>query len=203
VRAVRAAWSIAGKPQVGDYAARRSRARSLLDECGASAVAHLGGDLLTHLEGTEAILREWCVPDDVALAGLCHAAYGTDGFEPFLLTTADRPRLATAIGAGAEALVYLYAACVRGEVYPQLGAQVIDFRDRFTGAALRADRPWLTAFAEVSVANELELVRSGAVTAPTSLAAIGRFFEQLVPYVPEHAGIAVGETRRALVTDTR
>jgi hypothetical protein len=200
VRAVRAAWSIAAVPPVGDdCAAVRSRAHLLLRECGAADVAHLGGDLLSHLEGTEAILREWRVADDVALAGLCHAAYGTDGFAPSLLTIGERPRLATAIGADAEALVYLYAGCDRGAVYPQLGADSIEFRDRFTGAVLLADRPWLTAFAELTAANELELIRSGAVREPKSLTAIGRLFAALVPYAPEPAGVAVEEARHALV----
>ena len=35
------------------------RARRVLDELGARAVRHLGGDLFSHLERTELILREW------------------------------------------------------------------------------------------------------------------------------------------------
>ena len=158
--------------------------------CGSAArrtSRHLGGDLLSHLEGTEAILHEWGVADDVALAGLCHAAYGTDGFAPSLLPVAERSRLAAAIGADAEALVYLYAGCDRSAVYPQLGADVIEFRDRFTGAGLRADRAWLTAFADLTAANELELIRTGAVRDPKSVVQIGRLFDRLVAYTPEHA----------------
>jgi hypothetical protein len=71
----------------------------------ARPTSHLGGDLLSHLEGTEAILREWAVPGDVALAGLCRAAYGTDGFAPSLLTIGESPRLAAAIGRRFEQLV--------------------------------------------------------------------------------------------------
>jgi hypothetical protein len=201
VRVVRAAWSIAGDPPVADdYAAVRSRAHSFLRECGAPAIAHLGGDLLAHLEGTETILREWAVADDVARAGLCHAAYGTDGFAPSLLAIAERPRLASVIGPDAEALVYLYACCDRGAVYPQLGADRIEFRDRFTGTVLPAERPWLVAFAEVTLANELELIRTGAVRDPKSVTAISRLFEALVPYAPEPAGVAVEEARRVLAS---
>jgi hypothetical protein len=96
---MRAPWSVAAATSAGEpYAAVRARALELLHECGADGVAHLGGDLLSHLERTEAILREWDAADVVALAGLCHAAYGTDGFAPSLLPLSERARLADTIG---------------------------------------------------------------------------------------------------------
>lgn len=60
VRAARAPWSVAADSSSNEpYAAVRARALALLRERGADGVAHLGGDLLSHLERTEAILREW------------------------------------------------------------------------------------------------------------------------------------------------
>ncbi len=56
-----------------------STAVDALEEWGARSHSHPGGTLLDHLVRTESMLRHWGAPDEVALAGLCHAAYGTDG----------------------------------------------------------------------------------------------------------------------------
>jgi hypothetical protein len=162
---------------------RRERALALLRERGAPQVEHLGSDLLTHLLGTETILRAWQVDEDVALAGLCHAAYGTDGFAPHLLELTERERLVQAVGPHAEAIVYRYAACDRGLVHPQLGKPTVDFADRFTGATDRPSAHEMTAFALVTAANETDLVRRGVFDAATE-AAIDDLLRQLAPYLP-------------------
>ncbi len=90
------------------------------DRHDAAATPHLFGDLLTHLLGTEALVRQWGGSDRLALAALGHATYGTDGFEPHLLPVSERAQLAAAIGDRAEALVYFYASCDRDAFYPQL-----------------------------------------------------------------------------------
>ncbi len=199
MRTVSAPWSIATDARAREpYDAVRTQALRLLHECGAADVAHLGGDLLSHLVRTEVILREWEVADLVALAGLCHAAYGTDGFAPSLLPLTERDRLAAAIGAEAEALVYLYACCDRAAVYRQLGSADVDFRDRFTGGSLPADATWLARFAELTAANELELIRSRAFADQKVIAELAGLFEALTPYAPEHAAAAAAEARAAL-----
>ena len=174
---------------------RRSGAHALLRELGAADVAHLGGDLLSHLERTEAILREWEAADTVALAGLCHAAYGTDGFAPSLLPLTERARLAAVIGAEAEATVYRYAACDRAAVYPQLGRPDIEFRDRFTGEVVHPDRDAMGDFAQLTAANELELIRSGAISDAALIASLAELFALLAPYDRTGPDIAVAEAR--------
>ena len=101
---------------------------------------HLTTDLMTHLLGTEAILRGWDAPGAAQLAGLCHAIYGTDGFDRSLTGLDARDEWVEAIGAEAEGLVYLYASCDRGVVYPRLGDEVVVWRDRFAGAEGRSLR---------------------------------------------------------------
>jgi hypothetical protein len=162
---------------------RRDRALDLLRRQGAADIEHLGSDLLTHLLGTEAILRAWRADEDVVLAGLCHAAYGTDGFAPHLLELGERGRLADAIGAAAEAAVYRYASCDRGVVYPQLGQATVDFADRFRGTSDCLGTQALRSFALVTAANETDLVRRGVFDAATE-AAIADLIARLAPYLP-------------------
>ena len=98
----------------------RARIIDLLGSCGAATVAHPGGDLLTHLLRTEQILRAWDEPDDVCLAGLAHALYGTAGFAVELLPLSSRPIAQAVMGEAAEALVYLYCSCDRAATYAAL-----------------------------------------------------------------------------------
>jgi hypothetical protein len=142
---------------------KREAAVAYLRRSRAAEVPHLTTDLLTHLLGTEAILQQWDAAVDVRLAGLCHATYGTDGFPQSLTGLDARAGLAAAIGADAEALVYLYASCDRSTVYPRLDETTVQFRDRFTDNEFAATDRQMTGFALITVANELDLVRRGAL----------------------------------------
>jgi hypothetical protein len=135
-------------------------AEAFLRERGAEGIAHPGGTLYDHLRRVAAVLGEWGAEVDVQLAGLCHATYGTDGFGTALLDTGARATLAALIGPHAEELVYLYGGCDRGVVYPQLsGDGLVGFRDRFTGEVHAPAERDLRAFLEITVANELDVMR--------------------------------------------
>jgi len=95
----------------------------------------------------------------VQTAGLCHACYGTDGFSVSLLGLDERQVLATRIGQQPEAWVYRYASCDRGAVYPELGKPgAVRFRDRFTGETSMLSELEAAVLAEITAANELDLV---------------------------------------------
>ncbi|MFD5480639.1 DUF6817 domain-containing protein [Streptomyces hawaiiensis] len=81
---------------------------ALLRGLGAADIAHPGGTLLTHLTRVQRRLAAWDARPALQLAGLCHAFYGTDGFPDAPLPLDRRGELAAAVGAEAEALVYLY-----------------------------------------------------------------------------------------------
>ncbi|WP_324786422.1 DUF6817 domain-containing protein [Streptomyces sp. H51] len=124
----------------------------------AADLAHPGGTLLEHLIRVRHRLADWGAPYEVQLAGLCHAAYGTDGFARSLLSLDDRPVLAAVVGERAEALVYLYASCDRAATYPRLGGQRRPvFTDRFTGTGHDPATEDLRAFLEITAANELDV----------------------------------------------
>jgi hypothetical protein len=126
---------------------------------GADRIDHPGGTLHAHLGRVAQTLADWGAAEDVRLAGLCHATYGTDGFDQALLAIEDRKKLRDVIGATAEALVYLYAACDRRTVYPRLdGHAPVEFTDRFAQTILTVEEPQLRAFLEITAANELDVL---------------------------------------------
>ncbi|WP_116023157.1 DUF6817 domain-containing protein [Thermomonospora umbrina] len=137
---------------------RVAKATDLLGARGARDVPHPGGTLLAHLRRVHATLGEWGARPDLCLAGLCHAFYGTDGFAVALGSTDERATLVEAVGAEAEGIVYLYAGCDRGFSHSGL-AQGGPFRDRFTGEVSDPPEAARRDFAELTVANELDLVQ--------------------------------------------
>lgn len=63
----------------------------ILDQLEIGHIPHPGGDLRSHLGRTYEQLRAWSEPDDVCLAGLTHAAYGTEACRrPCCHWTTDR-----------------------------------------------------------------------------------------------------------------
>jgi hypothetical protein len=164
----------------------------LLRRRGAAEVEHPGGRLLAHLLRTEATLREWDAPEATCLAGLTHAAYGTDGFPVPLLTLDERDLLIDAVGEDAEAEVHRYASCGRDATYARLGEDPLVLTDRFAGTDVELNTAEAGAFAVLTIVNELDLVRQGAFDDATT-AAIGRLFRGLAPYAPDAAATALAE----------
>src|SRR5438874_11421722 len=93
------------------------------------------------------------------LAGFCHAAYGTDGFDRSLLGLSRRGDLAALIGDQAEEIVYRYASCDRRYTYRLIAGGDRQFRDRFTGEVNVIGCEDLRAFMDLTFANELDLAR--------------------------------------------
>jgi hypothetical protein len=131
-----------------------------LDSRGAAGIAHPGGTLLAHLERVHTLLAEWGARPALRLAGLCHAFYGTDGFATALGDPERRDELTALVGEEAERLVRFYAGCDRRFSYPGLADPEGAFRDRLTGAVLRPPLPLRRDFAELTAANELDVMRA-------------------------------------------
>jgi catechol 2,3-dioxygenase-like lactoylglutathione lyase family enzyme len=141
----------------------RAPAQQFLLEHGADRIDHPGGTLFAHLGRVADQLAAWGAADDVVLAGLCHATYGTAGFATALLPVSARTELSDVIGPAAEAMVYLYASCDRAATYPLLGGTgPADVLDRFSGQARSVEPAQLRAFMEITVANELDVIGHNA-----------------------------------------
>jgi hypothetical protein len=135
---------------------------------GAAEIAHPGGTLLAHLLRVGALLDQWGTRPALRLTGLCHAWYGTDGFDAGLGSLAFRDELAAIIGTEAEQLVYFYASCDRCFTYRQLAQPAGLFRDRFTGAVACPPLTLRRDFAELTVANELDIVGVNPAPGPNT-----------------------------------
>ena len=144
-----------------------------LRHMGAEYIEHINGTLGAHLRGTCERLRRWGNAEPICLAGLFHAVYGTYGFAEQLLGIDRRGDIARLIGSGAEQQVYFYAACDRAYFYPRLSRDNRpSFKDRFTDAMFEPDREQVTAFCELTIANELDVAHSGR---DAYLAAYGQY----------------------------
>jgi hypothetical protein len=175
-----------GRAESDNVSSRRAIVRSyplqLLRDRQAGSIEHLNGNLLDHLERTERLLLNWDATSVLATAGLCHAAYGTDGFAPFLLGLDERDVLTSAVGSDVEAIVYFYGSCDRSFLYPQIGrGESTTFRDRFTGEVSSPSMEQLRAFADLTLANEADVaLRDMASTsAPAWFIALVHKFEPL------------------------
>jgi hypothetical protein len=160
---------------------QRDRAIRILLDRGAARIDHLNGTLLKHLERTEELLRRWGASGELALAGLCHAVYGTDGFPVSLLTIDRRDLVSEAIGTEAESIVYLYASCDRQFLYPQIGTEgVVTFRDRFTSNITVPTAKQIQLLVDLTLANEADV----AIISSTSAEVPGWFVSLVRQFGP-------------------
>src|SRR5215471_1629833 len=130
-----------------------------LRELGAADFQHLNGPLINHLEGTYEYLKAWSNREELCVAGLYHAVYGTAAFDKSLISISKRDQIAGIIGPEVEHIVYYYGACDRDILYPQIGrTDEISYRNRFTGGTEILTQEMLSDLLELTLANELEIV---------------------------------------------
>jgi pimeloyl-ACP methyl ester carboxylesterase len=144
----------------------RTRVKAFLRSRGAERLVHPGGSLYEHLCRVSILLSDWGADEVLQAVGLCHACYGTDGFDHAILDVADRQTLVELIGPRAETLVYLYCSCDRAAVYPLLGGGgSVAFHDRFTGRTYTPPQRDVRGFVEVTAANELDALAHNSALA--------------------------------------
>ncbi|GAA1401713.1 DUF6817 domain-containing protein [Catellatospora coxensis] len=160
--------------------------KALLYQRGAQTIDHPGGSLCSHLERVHDRLTAHALPEWVALAGLAHAAYGTDGFDTALLTLDERPLLRAAVGDKAEQLVHRYAACLRKATWRPL-AQTRQLHDRFDGTVYTLTAAELRPLVDLSIVNELDLCEQS----PDFAARYGGYFREVFESWAELATPAV------------
>ena len=134
-----------------------SRLRRWLIAAGAETIEHPGGTLYAHLTRVGDQLRRLGADIEVQLAGLAHAAYGTDGFDLALLDLAERATLREIIGPAAEALVYLYGVCDRRRTWSRLG-DTSQVWNRFTHQAEPLTAAQVRSFVDLNIVNELDVI---------------------------------------------
>ncbi len=172
----------------GDVRPETPEIQEFLLARGAGRLAHPGGNLYGHLNRVAALLADWGADEDLQVTGLCHACYGTDGYDQALLTLDERPVLRALVGAWVESLVYLYGSCDRTAVYPLLaGPGPVRFRDRFTGDIHTPPEPDVRAFTELTAANELDVMRHSDAMAARYGAPLRRLVAAAAPRLTDAA----------------
>lgn len=151
-----------------------------LQALGAGEFEHLNGSLAAHLRGTESLLREWNAREVLCIAGLYHAVYGTDGYNPALVAVSMRESIRGLLGHEAEELAYLYGACNRSLYYPRIGGESQHvFADRFSNTEYEISQHQLRDLCELILANELEIAQGSADFRDKHGAVLHRLFERM------------------------
>jgi pimeloyl-ACP methyl ester carboxylesterase len=122
----------------------------------AHLLEHPGGTLLDHLLRTADRLESWGAEPTLVSAGLCHAAYGTQGFPTALIGVQQRAELVALVGEAAESIVYAYGSCDRSQGLPEQHGQRY-LHDRLNGARLVPSETLRRQLAELTCANELDV----------------------------------------------
>ncbi|MGW1339695.1 DUF6817 domain-containing protein [Kribbella sp. NPDC002412] len=131
---------------------------SLLLVRGADELEHAGGSLYVHLHRVAKRLTTLGASDTLVLAGLAHAAYGTDGFPTHLFDwQQERSVLEAVIGPEAELIVYRYGSCERETTWRDL-AEHRTVTDRFTGTSEELSGADLRDFIDLTIVNELDVL---------------------------------------------
>jgi pimeloyl-ACP methyl ester carboxylesterase len=166
----------------------RAHAKSIaaLAAKGADCLRHPGGTLGAHLLRTAKRLESWGASRALTLAGLQHAAYGTQGYPQPLYAVAERSVLRDEIGDEAEAIVYAYCARDRA-------AATHELRDRFSGEYWMASAWMKRQLAELTVANELDVVEHTELS-HDALTAIAELINAAGPWLSQAAWSSVLST---------
>lgn len=168
--------------------------RAWLRDRGAETIQHPGGTLYTHLCRVHDLLAELGCGVETQLAGLAHAAYGTDGFDVALLDRTHRVTLRALLGDDAEALVYLYGACDRARTWPTL-ATTGEVVDRFTNQVRQLGPGRARPFVDLSIVNELDVMEQD----PSITGQHGGYFRSLFgDWAPVASPAVMDRARRLL-----
>jgi hypothetical protein len=159
-----------------------------LGELGAAEFQHLNGPLISHLVGTYQNLKAWGSREELCLAGLYHAVYGTAAFNKSLISVSRRHQIAEIIGKEAENIVYYYGACDRDVLYSQIGQSAeITYTNRFTGNTETLTQRMLSDLLELTLANELEIVTNDRAFLEKQRSQYESLFGRFEKYVSQSA----------------
>ena len=131
---------------------------------GTADVAHSGGDFLHHLRAVHDLLAAHGAERHVAVAGLFHSIYGTEGFQEFSLPLSERGRVRELIGEAAEHLAWANCAMDRATFDEAVegaldgACERLPVRERAGGDEVPLTRRQLVELAELHLFDWLEQV---------------------------------------------
>jgi hypothetical protein len=143
---------------------RAEEIRSLLRRREAATIEHPGGTLAEHLERVRERLARLGAREDLELAGLGHAVYGTDGFDVQLVTIAHREAVRDMLGPEVELIIYRYGAVDRAKTWRGLPASG-QLWNRFESSVETLQPDDLRDLADLTTVNEVDVLEHSAETA--------------------------------------
>jgi hypothetical protein len=165
---------------------RARRVASVVALIADDAPDHPTGTLAPHLARTAARLAAWGAPDWLIDAGRLHAAYGTEGFASDRMAV-TRATVRACIGTRAERLIDLYSRCDRRRTYATFLTGAPAVVDRTTEEPEALDATELRALAELTVANELDVLERDPDVAARHGAALLALFSSWRPLLSDGA----------------
>ncbi|MGH6615389.1 alpha/beta fold hydrolase [Sphingomonas sp.] len=182
---------------IGDFllqdAVRDRRIDLFLTRSGAHAHPHPGGTLARHLHRTAETLRSWGASPALVDAGRLHAAYGTDGFQAALADGTARKTIIAVAGREAEAIIDCYCRCDRVRSYPTWHSDMPVLIDRSTGGPEPLSHTMRLALMELTVANELDVLKHDPEIAARFGVPLLRLFARWRPFLGSHAQAAISQ----------
>jgi hypothetical protein len=121
------------------------------------AGSHTGRSLLSHLRGTQALLRSWGNPPSVCLGGLFHSVYGTQSYIQSI-SYSRRQSIRQIIGPRAELLAYLFCIADRRTFFDESIKSRPSVHDRLTRRTIPVSPKVMRALAEIEAANYVEFL---------------------------------------------
>jgi pimeloyl-ACP methyl ester carboxylesterase len=172
---------------------RDRRIGLFLTQSRADAIAHPGGTLAQHLHRTGDTLRAWGAFPGLVDAGRLHAAYGTDGFLTSLATRTAREKIEAVVGSEAEIIIDSYCRCDRDRSYPTWHGDTPVLIDRHKGEREPLSHAMRVALMELTVANELDVLKHDPETAARSGVPLRRLFARWRPFLRDEAKAAISD----------
>jgi hypothetical protein len=178
---------------------RAEEIRSLLRRREATGIAHPGGTLAGHLERVRERLARDGAREDLQLAGLGHAVYGTDGFDVPLVSTAHREAIRDMLGPEVELIIYRYGATDRSRTWPALVTGQL--WDRFESSVETLDPgdpkglAQLRDQADLSIVKELDVLEHAGQPAARQRAQLA---ELITAWQPITSPAVAEDARQAL-----
>ena len=137
---------------------RQDEMLAFLEAQGADSLDHSEADLLSHLQGVQALLQQWGARAAVCDAGLFHSVYGTEYFTQVAVALALRPKVRALIGDEAEMLAHSFATMHRETLYDNLfdGRAEFSIRSRLTEEVIALTEQQFRDLCDITLANWYE-----------------------------------------------
>ena len=170
---------------------RDRRIDQFLIRSGADALSHPGGTLARHLHRTGDALRAWGAAPALVDAGRVHAAYGSEGFLTALGDRTARQKIEAVVGREADNIIDSYCRCDRHRSYPTWHTNTPVLIDRHSGGQDPLSHAMRLALMELTVANELDVLKHDREIAARFGGALLRLFARWHPFLSDGAKEAI------------